>query len=372
MAPRRSVRGAGLTRRHAMGLLGIGAAGLCSGWNRTAQEVAAFSQAGSARPRAVAFPKGAIIRTLLEDLPPEALAGGPLLFHEHLSLHTPVIQVQFTDDVDLMVEEVRAAGKDGISCIVDGGHPDMSRSLDALERIAKESGVAIVASGGYYTDRPYPPDVVANTADQIADGLVREALEQRLGAFGEIGQKDGVMTERERKVFLAIGKAQARSGLPVFTHNAYMGTMPGAAMVPRDAALNQLDRLEQGGGDPAHIAIGHVCCLDDPRAEIAIRLAKRGAFVGFDRATSPTLRVPDAQKATTIMAMVDAGYADHVLISSDFSFAQDLKKNGGPGFGKAATVFGPMLLEAGLPEATLHAILVDNPRRFLAFVPKRG
>ena len=29
---------------------------------------------------------GAIIRTVLKDLPPEALAGGATLFHEHLSL----------------------------------------------------------------------------------------------------------------------------------------------------------------------------------------------------------------------------------------------------------------------------------------------
>jgi predicted metal-dependent phosphotriesterase family hydrolase len=142
--------------------------------------------------------------------------------------------------------------------------------------------------------------------------------------------------------------------------------------LPRDAALHQLDRLQDGGGDPAHIAIGHVCCLDDPRAEIAIQLAKRGAFVGFDRATSPNPRIVDAQKATTIMAMVEAGYASRVLISSDFSFAQDLKKNGGPGFAKAATVFGPMLRKAGMSDAMLHSILVDNPRRFLAFVPKRS
>jgi phosphotriesterase-related protein len=369
---RPSFREGRLTRRHAVGWLGLGALGLLSGWNRAARAAGSVSQVGQTRARAVTFPKGAIIRTLLKDLPPEALAGGPLLFHEHLSLHTPVIPVQFTDDVDLIVEEVRAAGRDGISCIVDGGHPDMSRSLDALKRIANESGVSIVASGGYYTDRPYPPEIAANTADQIADDLVREALEQRLGAFGEIGQKDGVMTERERKVFLAIGKAQARTGLPVFTHNAYMGTMAGALMVPRDAALRQLDRLEEGGGNPAHIAIGHVCCLDDPKADIAIQLARRRAFVGFDRATSPTVRVPDAQKATTILAMVDAGCADHVLISSDFSHAEDLKKHGGPGFAKAATVFGPMLRKAGLSETILRAILVDNPRRFLAFVPKSG
>jgi predicted metal-dependent phosphotriesterase family hydrolase len=28
-----------------------------------------------------------------------------------------------------------------------------------------------------------------------------------------------------------------------------------------------------------------------------------------------------------------------------------------------------MLLKAGMPEATLRSIMIDNPRRFLAFVP---
>ena len=32
--------------------------------------------------------------------------------------------------------------------------------------------------------------------------------------------------------------------------------------------------------------------------------------------------------------------------------------------------FVPKLRDAGVKEATLHKILVDNPRRFLAFVPK--
>src|ERR1041385_3539983 len=32
------------------------------------------------------FPKGAIIRTVLKDLPPDALTTGAVLFHEHMSL----------------------------------------------------------------------------------------------------------------------------------------------------------------------------------------------------------------------------------------------------------------------------------------------
>ena len=356
-----------LNRREALALLGATAgAGMAGAFARDGSALGAFAQR-TASP-AAAFPKGAVIRTLLRDLPPEALAGGPVLFHEPLSMHyPPQVKEHFTDDVAMMVDEVRAAGKDGIACIVDGGHPDMTRSLDALKRIATESGVPIVASGGYYMQRTYPPDLAAKSADQIAEDLVREAAAQRLGAFGEIGQQGGVLTDEEKKVFQAVGKAQVRSHLPIFTHNAYTGARPTPTPVPHDAALRQLDVLEGVGAKPEHIAIGHVCCLDDPKAEVAQQLAKRGVFVGFDRVTIPI--VPDAARVLMIMAMAEAGYAEHVLISSDFAVANSLKKNGGAGIAQAATVFGPMLLRAGLSEALLHLMLVDNPRRFLAFVP---
>ena len=52
-----------------------------------------------------------------------------------------------------------------VGCIVDGGHPDMDRDLAALRRIAAESGVPIVASGGYYMQRNYPPEVTAKTPE---------------------------------------------------------------------------------------------------------------------------------------------------------------------------------------------------------------
>jgi predicted metal-dependent phosphotriesterase family hydrolase len=77
------------------------------------------------------------------------------------------VPASFTDDVDLMIEETKAAARTASACIVDGGHPDMDRDLAALTRIAAESGVPIVASGGYYMQRNYPPELTAKTADQL-------------------------------------------------------------------------------------------------------------------------------------------------------------------------------------------------------------
>ncbi|HZT75577.1 MAG TPA: hypothetical protein VFA27_02905 [Vicinamibacterales bacterium] len=352
-----------ITRRELIAILGAGAG-------------AAFGQrGGSPSTRPTADP---IIRTLLKDLAPAELSG-PTLFHEHLSIRYPLTRAMaeaqarptpatFSDDVDLVVEETKLARQDGVVCIVDGGHPDMDRDLAALRRIANESGVHIVASGGFYMQRNYPPEVAAKSADDLADDLARDAKAQRLGAFGEIGQQGPVLTEQEKKVFTAVGKAQVKTGLPIFTHNPYTGMRAADPPVPMDAALRQLDVLEAAGANPRHVAIGHVCCLNDVTAAIPKQLAKRGVFVGFDRVGIPI--VPDAQKVTTILAFMDAGYVDQLLLSSDFSNGRGLKKNGGPGIAQTVTVFGPMLTRAGVSDATLRQILVDNPRRFLAVTPK--
>jgi hypothetical protein len=57
------------------------------------------------------------------------------------------------------------------------------------------------------------------------------------------------------------------------------------------------------------------------------QVAKRGAFVGFDRVTLEGI-LPDADRVVMVMSFVDAGYADQLLLSSDFSQEKALKKNG--------------------------------------------
>jgi phosphotriesterase-related protein len=325
-----------------------------------------------------AFPKGAVIRTILKDLPPEALSGGVTLFHEHMSLapdfmprwialarnpgtgraaaaQSPPPPPHFMQDVELMSEEMSAAAKDGVACIVDQGHPDMGRDLEFLKRISRQSGLPIVAACGYYAQPFYPPEIATWSEDRIASELIRQARTQPIGVIGEIGTWD-VMTADERKVFRAVAKAHRRTNLAIVTHTNF-----------GKGATEQLDLLESAGADPAHVAIGHVGGLNDDGA-VAKVIARRGAFVGFDRQGGPG----DTRQMKMVMAMLDAGYAGHLLFSSDFSSGgSQLKHNGGPGYAKTLTVFVPKLREAGVDETTLHGILVDNPRRLLAFVPKR-
>jgi phosphotriesterase-related protein len=347
-----------ITRRDLLRILGSGTAAGVAGaavpWPLVLQ-----GQRASQTPAS-----GAIIRTVQADIAPASLADGAILFHEHLSARWGR-PTHFSDDVALIAEEVKASRTDGVACIVDAGHPDIGRSMSALQQIATASGMPIVASGGFYTQRLYPSDISSKTVDTLADEMVRAAAAERHGALGEIGQ-EGEMTADEQRVFQAVGKAHVRTRLPIFTHNAYMGTRP--ARVKPDAALGQLDLLESAGVKPQSVALGHMCCLHEPGAAIAQQVAKRGAFVGFDRVLLEGF-VPDADKVTMILKLLEAGFEDQLLLSSDFFQESALKKRGGPGIAQTVTVFGPKLLAAGVPHATLRRILVDNPKRFLAFVP---
>ena len=96
-------------------------------------------------------------------------------------------------------------------------------------------------------------------------------------------------------------------------------------------------------------------------------ICQRGAYVGFDRQGGPG----DAEQVPLVMALLEAGFADRLMFAADTSSANQMKRNKGDGYAKTFTVFVPKLKAAGADDKVLHQIMVDNPRKFLAFVPKR-
>jgi phosphotriesterase-related protein len=359
-----------MTRRQALELLGTTAA---------AATVAAraFARQGGAPP---AFPKGSVIRTILRDYAPEELAGGATLFHEHMQL-APDFGAKFgaataaaraanglppvpargggagragappgpdiMHDVDLMSAELASAKREGnIACIVDAGHPDMGRDVKFLRQVSTRSGVPIVVGGGLYSQPWYPKEISTMSDEQVLRTLIKQVDDDVVGAFGEIGSWDEI-TADERKVFRAVGKAHVATNIPIFTHTG----------VPGKSALEQLDILEDAGVKPDRVVIGHLGNLVDANVYVHKAICRRGAFVGFDRQGGNN----DAQQVPMVIALIDAGFADHLMFSADAS----------SGYAKTLTAFLPKLKAAGASDEVLHRIMVDNPRRFLAFVPRR-
>jgi phosphotriesterase-related protein len=280
-----------------------------------------------------------------------------------------------------MAVELKAARTEGLGCIVSAGAPFTGANTDYFKFLAEQTGLKIIAAGGYNTS--YPPDVPGMSDDQIADRFVEAARVANFGAYGEfgVGIDHPDLDETERKVFRALGKAHVRTGLPIFTHNNY-STGP---HVPADIALRQLDILESVGADPRHIVLGHVCCLEDITARIPIAIARRGAFVAFDRVTRQQQWVSDDTRIKTILSLLDAGFADNLVLSSDnignlnpstgekaFYPGSLHAREGGPGYARPLVLFVPLMRKAGIKEETIRQITNDNPRRFLAFVPKKA
>ena len=363
------------SRRQALRLLGLGGVSLAAACGSAPESNGPAED--SPAPVGSALPEDAIVRTILEDLAPDDLSHGALLFHEHMSLDIPfwdrlvgaenparesfigsADSPYFMQDVEVMAEELQAAAREGVAALVDGGHADMGRDVSFLREVSERSGMPIVVSGGYYTDPFHPPELADRTEDEIAAALAEAATAERWGAFGEIASS-AEMTPGERKVFHAIGKAHLLTNVPIFTHTAN----------GLEAEV-QLDIFESLGVPPANVAIGHMGGLDDPEATVHRRLAERGAFVGFDRLGGGP--EADGHKVPMVQALIAAGHLENVLLASDFARASDIQRNGGPGYAKTVTQFVPLLREAGVSDEQIRVMTVDNPLRLLAFVPAAG
>ena len=372
MTGQRSSRATVWSRREAMRILGLGGAGLAAACGRP-PETAPPTE--SAAPVGPSFPEGAIVRTILEDVPPDRLSHGAVLFHEHMSLDLafwdrllgadnpgrerfigPSDSPYFMQDVDVMAAELEAAAREGVAALVDGGHDDMGRSVAFLREVSERSGMPIVASGGYYTDPFHPPELADRSEDEIAEALAGAA------AGGAVG---GLRRDRQ------LGRDHAVGAQGIH------GRRPGPpAHEPADLHAYRERRGRRGAARPLRGARG----------------ARRGAWPSAISAGSTTPRRrstgaspraarswastgsgggPDAdgRKVPMIQALIADGHADRVLLASDFAAAEDIQRNGGPGYARTITRFVPMLREAGVTDDEIRAMTVDNPLRFLAFVP---
>jgi phosphotriesterase-related protein len=250
---------------------------------------------------------------------------------------------------------------DGVRCIVDMGTSDLGRKIDSLRTIATRSKMHIVAGGGLHAKDDYPPGTLRKTADQIADDFHRLAIAERWGVIGEMGTGTNVpMDSDERKALVAAAKLHQRTGLAIVTHVSDGCTR---------CAVDQVDLFESAGVSLDRVVIGHLNDIKEQPAVVPMAIAKRGAYVAFDHSGKPDDPRAD-EYVNTIRTLLDAGLANRICLSSDFASPKSLRKNGGPGIDMTVTNFVPRLRRAGVDDATLRMILIENPRHVLSFVPR--
>jgi phosphotriesterase-related protein len=296
------------------------------------------------------------IRTVLGEVAPEDL--GVTDSHDHLFFRSALLPGQELDDSQAATREVQAFAEAGGRTIVQWTPYGLGRRAADLAKISADTGIHLVAATGLHRADHYPAGVVDEVRPRLAELFVREVTE----GIGDTGVKAGlikvaggfhVLDEHARVVMVAAAEAQLATGVPIAIHHEL-----GSAA---DAVLDLL--VDESGVAPESVILGHLNRFPDHR--LHRELAARGSFLAFDgpsRANNAT----DPRLFDCLAALVDAGYADRLLLGGDTTTARARAATGeGPGIPYLLTGLRPRLVRSFGPEVATQ-LFVTNPARAFA------
>ena len=283
---------------------------------------------------------------------------------------------QNIDDV-LMLDEQEAVDElarfkiAGGSSVIEMSVNGFGRDPLALARISRAAGLHIIMGSGYYLAPAMSPDFEKKSEQEITDEIVRDITVGvgntgvRAGIIGEIGCS-WPLDPREKKSLKAAAEAQKITG-------AHLNVHPGQG---EEAAFEIVELLKDWGADLNRTTIDHIDrAVRDPQNRL--KLAETGVYLEWDlfgrEGYYPTgLRVVDMptdyQKINEIMELIEAGFLDKILISSDIWNKHQRTKYGGWGYAHILQNVLPVMRVKGMTEEQIHTILVENPKRAFPFV----
>ncbi|MGW0179748.1 phosphotriesterase family protein [Nocardia sp. NPDC003345] len=315
------------------------------------------------------------VNTVLGPVPADEL--GVVAVHEALLSVVPGAEYAFDIPFDRaeifesLAAELLDFREQGGGTIVDSFGMFHGRDVRLYESLSRATGVHIVAStgmgpeellGGYFrtpqTDppTPWPADRFAELfTAEITQGMVVPRVERR-GAAGLVAvtATRAGMTATDESLFRGAARAALETGVP-------LSIRYGAAAAP-DLEVVLDEELPAG-----RVVVGGLDRADALATGAAHEVARRGAYVALDHiGTEGDGPVGDSDRAALVLDLAEAGHLDRILLSGN---ATGVAKGGparGTAFGYVLSVFVPRLRAAGLGEADIARILVDNPRELLS------
>jgi len=258
----------------------------------------------------------------------------------------------------------------GVRTVVDATPNESGRDPEILKEIAEQSGLQIICATGYYYERgsAAPYFKARRALGKVENEIFEMFQKEHAVGIGKTDIKAGVIklassrdtiTSYEQWFFKAAARASRELGVPIITH-----TQEGK-QGPEQAAL-----LISEGADPKRIMIGHMCGSTD--MDYLLRTLELGVFIGFDRfGIEGVVGTPmDKRRIACLIGLIGLGYTDRILLSQDHVNYW----LGRPGMSQLAPdvqpshIFEnilPALKEAGITEAQVRQMMVDNPKRLL-------
>jgi phosphotriesterase-related protein len=303
------------------------------------------------------------VMTVRGPIPPEEM--GPTLPHEHVLVDFVGARAASRDrsDADEVYRDalphLRRIRDQGIRTLVDCTPAYLGRDPALLRRLSESSGLNILTPTGYYgagRGKYLPDHARTESADELASRWLREWRDGIEGTgirpgFIKLGADAGLLPEVHRKLVNAAARTHFASGLTIAAHSG-----------DGVAAMGALEVLHQDGLDGSAFIWVHANAEADKR--LHARAAEAGAWVEFD-GIGPT---QIDRHVDLVRSMKEAGHLGRVLLSHDAGWYH-VGEPGGGAFRPYDTLmaeFVPALRAAGLSEAEVRRLTVDNPRAAFA------
>jgi predicted metal-dependent phosphotriesterase family hydrolase len=305
-----------------------------------------------------------MIRTIKGDILPSEM--GITYSHEHILWSPPEPFAHEDPDLVMMdynaaISELRAFATSGGKTIVEMTTMELNRDPIKMLEIANATTVNIIAATGFNKAK-YSKGIISSLSiNQIADLMTKDLLEGmdntaiRAGVI-KASSSLNIITEEEKKVFIAAAISHKRTGAPISTHTE-AGTM----------AIEQITLLIENSVNPSRILIGHLDRNMDLRYIESV--AKFGVMLGLDQIGKEKY-ASDMQRITLIKHLIERGYKDQILISGDMARRSSWKSYGCPralGLTYILDSFIPLMRESSLGEELIQTIFIQNPARFFAW-----
>ena len=252
----------------------------------------------------------------------------------------------------------------GVASFVDCTPAYIGRDVRVLRRLSELTHLALVTNTGYYGaagDKFLPPHAFSESVDQLADRWTRERERGIDGTNVRPGfVKIGVdpipaggpdqLSDVDAKLVRAAARVSKRTGLTVACHT-----------VQGRAALALLALLADEKADPGRLIYVHAD--GEPDTTYHRRVAEAGAWVEFDGIGGR----PAAEHVALIAPLLPK-HADRLLLSMDRGWYNAGEPNGGTvrPFTPLTDELLPALRRAGVAEAIIRKITVENPARAFA------
>ena len=301
---------------------------------------------------------------------------GSVLMHEHVFLLSHEFIVNYPDidgfdadrDVAAAVARMDELVEAGVDTIVDLTVTGIGRDVALVQRVAEQTKLNIVVATGHYTFNELPTFMEMRarfSGDALADMLTGWFVGDITEGIAHTGVKAGMLkcatdhpgvTRGVEEVLRAVARAHRATGVPISTHTE-ASTRRG---------LEQQQVFESEGVDLSRVVIGH--SGDTADLEYLEELLARGSYLGMDRfGLYGILSFED--RVATIVELCERGHVERLVLSHDAACYNDWFPSGTIGDGPwhychISRDVLPALRAAGLGDAELSAMLVDNPRRF--------